>query len=394
MLTEAATAAPPSVTLKPVRVLRGARALLFHGDTLYLARGGRLFRTHDLGRTLQHDCTLQLHSPRLRLAGATRLGRRLTRASVTRLTILPDLTKLIVYRKGIYRASAAAQTAVRVHHITRGTRPVSLASAPSGFACFGEYFSNREHDEVHVYGSSDSGHSWAPVYTFAAGDIWHIHAIVHDPWSRCFWIATGDFEGECRLLHATETFADVTEVLRGDQDVRFYRLLPTPTAVVTATDAPCSQNAVVVIDKETGRPRRVQNIDNSCFGVCLAGGHCFFGTAAEPPTPASRLAGPQVRLGYSPEPNTSNDARRAHIWAGSEDLSAWQRCASLPIDAISSICLLSPRLYGLMQFPRVEFPEGPNPSARHLVAYCTGLRGLDDATIVYEIDATQGSEIR
>lgn len=394
MLTEAATGAPPSVTLKPVRVLRGARALLFHGDTLYLARGGRLFLTHDLGRTLQHDCTLQLHSPRLRLAGATRLGRRLTRASVTRLTILPDLTKLIVYRKGIYRASAAAQIAVRVRHITRGTRPVSLASAPSGFACFGEYFSNREHDEVHVYGSSDSGRSWAPVYTFAAGDIWHIHAIVHDPWSRCFWIATGDFEGECRLLHATETFADVTEVLRGDQDVRFYRLLPTPTAVVTATDAPCSQNAVVVVDKETGRPRRVQNIDNSCFGVCLAGGHCFFGTAAEPPTPASRLAGPQVRLGYSPEPNTSNDARRAHIWAGSEDLSAWQRCASLPIDAISSMCLLSPRLYGLMQFPRVEFPEGPNPSARHLVAYCTGLRGLDDATIVYEIDATQGSEIR
>jgi hypothetical protein len=374
MLPRAATGGPLSLTLKPVRVLRGARALLFHGGLLYLARGTRLLRTDDLGRTLHHDCTLQIHSPRLRLAGATRLGRRLTRASISRLTILPDLTRLLVYRKGIYRVTADSQTAARVRHITRGTRPVSLASAPSGFACFGEYFNNPERVEVHIYGSADSGLSWHPVYTFPAGAIKHVHAIAYDRWSDCFWIATGDCPGECRLLHASSDFGDVREVLRGDQESRFYRLLPTPDSLVTATDTPYAANAITVIDKATGRLHRVQEAENSCFGVCQVGSRFFVATTAEP--------------------GGENDTRHAHIWAGAEDLSTWQRCASLPIDAISSMCLLSPRLYGLMQFPRAEFPEGPNPNARYLVAYCTGLRSLDDTTIVYEIDAAQGSEIR
>ena len=362
------------IPLRPLHHLRGYRPLCYHDDRLYLGHGGVLYASPDHGATLSFDCRLVFPSSLLRAASASRLSRRLTRAGLWRLSILADGTRILVSRGGIYRAASGSSEAQRAQPIQRGSRPTSLACSPSGFACFGEYFSNPERVEVHVYGSADGGLSWHPVYTFPAGSIRHVHAIAYDRWSDCFWMATGDSPGECRLLRASSDFGDIREVLRGDQESRFYRLLPTPDSLITATDSPYAANAITVIDKASGKPRRVQEVENSCFSVCQVGSRFFVATTAEP--------------------GGDNDTNHAHIWAGSEDLSAWQRCASLPIDAISSICLLSPRLYGLMQFPRVEFPEGPNPSARHLVAYCTGLRGLDDATIVYEIDATQGSEIR
>lgn len=351
------------------RVLPRTRALLFHDGLLYLSRGSRVYTSPDLGQTLQLNCELHLPSAGLSLAGATRLGRRLARASVHRVTVLPDGTRLLIYRGGIYRAGPGSAVAERTHTVDRGSRPISLAHSPSGLVYFGEYRGNPDREEVFIYGSADTGLTWEPVYTFAAGAVRHVHSLVWDRWASCFWITTGDEPGECRVLRASDDFSQVSETVRGDQEARFYRLLPTEQALLTATDTPYAPNAITIIDRKAGTLRRVQDVENSCFGVCQVGSHYFVATTAEP--------------------GGGNDCRHSHVWTSTGDLLDWHHCATFSVDWIARLCLMSPKLYGLMQFPRVEFPEGDNPSGRYLVAYCTGMAGLDDSTVVYDIGSAE-----
>ena len=98
------------------------------------------------------------------------------------------------------------------HRILRGTRPLHIAVTPEDRLYWGEYFDNPDRDEVHVYASADQGATWDVAYTFAKGEIRHIHNIVSDAWENCLWMLTGDNGEECRILRASCDFR--TSMLR------------------------------------------------------------------------------------------------------------------------------------------------------------------------------------
>jgi len=357
-----ATAGTPS----PLRIVPHTKPLYFHEGRLYCARYDRIVSTADYGQTFREEARLEIEMPLRALIGMSRLGQRVARAEVYRMRVLPDGAHVYIFRGGIYVRRPGERTASITFRVTRGSRPVSLAVSSTGVAVFGVYWANDARDAVHVFGSRDGGATWDVVFTFAPGEIRHVHGITFDRWENCFWICTGDIEAQCRLLRATPDFSDVRDVRRGGQGNRFYSLLVTERDVITATDTPLEENHVCAIDKRSGELRRLAKIENSNFYSCRVDGAYYVSTNVEP--------------------SPINDLRACHVWRGSADGLPWSRVLTFPIDALMRISQLRGVPQGLFQYGQLAFPDGDNPS-RVLVCWARGLRGLDDAMVCFDAGA-------
>ena len=79
---------------------------------------------------------------------------------------------------GSHRHAATGRYEFRVtHRVLRGTRPLHIAVTPENRSPSGRILDNAERGEVHVFASDDRGATWDVVYTFAKGEIRHIHNI-------------------------------------------------------------------------------------------------------------------------------------------------------------------------------------------------------------------------
>jgi len=277
--------------------------------------------------------------------------------------ILPDGTKVFLFRGGVYVQKAGSRTAVRTYTVRHGSRPVSLSVSRDGLVVFGEYWSNVERAAVHVIGSRDAGRTWSEMYRFEAGQIRHIHGISYDPWEDCFWICAGDYEDENRLVRASPDFRDVRIRRQGGQGNRFYQLLVLQDVLLTATDTPLEENHICTIDKRSGDLVRCARIENSSYYNCLVGGRAVVSTNAEP--------------------TKVNDESATYVWMGTPGRTDWKRVLTFPVDRYFRMTRLPKVPRGLFQYPRVFFPDGENPG-RFLVCHCIGVELYDDAMLCFD----------
>ncbi len=264
------------------------RALAWSGDHLYASRGYQLLRARieHPGNNLSWDLVAAFRPPpRRRLSVMNPLTARLFRDGFHALAVLAD--------GGIVAAVPGAIVTLRpgesefrpTHAITRGTRPLHLttvqSNATSGTIFWGEYFDNRDRDEVHIYASTDSGATWAVAYTFPKGAIRHVHNIVHDPWANCLWILTGDYGDECRILRAACDFSSVEPVLQGQQQTRAVAAIPTEDGLYFSSDTPLEPNYIYRLDRNETLLQLTPISSSSIYG-CRVGPRVFFSTMVEP----------------------------------------------------------------------------------------------------------------
>jgi hypothetical protein len=346
-----------------MRVVRNMRPLCFHEGILYCSRFADIFATADYGESFTRVGSLDLRSPAKALVSSFPLLQRLLRASIYRMRVLPNGNMIFIFKGGIYTLKAGETTAQRTFPIERGVRPVSLAASTGGFVVFGEYWSNADRQEVKIYGSCDFGESWQPIYTFGPKSIRHVHGISYDRWDDCFWICTGDYGDECRLLRASRDFQQVDVVSSHGQLNRFYSMYVGPSYLLMGTDTPLEQNYVMEFDKRSCQIVRRQPLENSSFYHCEVNGLVFVSTTAEP--------------------SPVNDVNFSHIWAGRPQEEPWTRVLSFAVDFWTRCARFPGIRKGLSQIPRVFFPEGPNPSTI-LACHCTGLRDYDNAMLCFD----------
>lgn len=260
------------------------RALTWDGDWLYVSSGYQVFRARMLASAGDLDWQFVGRfrpSWNRKLTVSNRLSARLFRDGFHALAVSSPGAVVAAVPGAIVSLDTSSREFRPTFTITRGTRPLHIASVPGKGIFWGEYFDNRSRDEVHIYRSSDGGASWDVAYTFAKGSIRHVHNIVHDPWLDCLWVLTGDYGDECRLLRASCDFGSIEVVLQGQQQARAVAAIPTEEALYFASDTPLEHNFIYRLD-HAGKLTRLASTSSSCIQGCRVGSELFFSTMVEP----------------------------------------------------------------------------------------------------------------
>jgi hypothetical protein len=278
--TDVATA-PKQWPLALVAKLPRMRALAWDGDVLYASHAYTVLRAQMGEGSFDWKIAGSFRPAWWRnLTATSRLSCRLFRDGFHALAVL-NTGHMIGAVPGAIVSMAPGETEFRVSHpISRGTRPLHIASTPDRLF-WGEYFDNPEREEVHIYASQDCGLTWDVAYTFGKGTIRHVHNIVYDEWRQCLWVLTGDEGSECKILRASLDFGQVDTVLSGNQQARAVALVPTQDAVFFSSDTPFESNHVYRLDRD-GKLTPVTSLASSSIYCCQVGEALFFSTMVEP----------------------------------------------------------------------------------------------------------------
>lgn len=264
-----------------MQILGRYRPLLMQEESLYASLGLTVFRSHDFGESF---CRLASCREDLLQALGSRLpmGERIGRLGFDSLLALPG-ERLIGTIRGSVVLSEASLPFRSVFRMTRGSRPLNLCLSPEGQVFFGEYFSNPERTEVHIYGTSDC-QSWEIVWTFSAGSVRHIHAVIYDPYRDGVWVLTGDRDHECGLWFTPDSFTTLEPVARGSQHFRAVAVVPMEEGLLVPTDSPKIQNWIQLLEFPDLGFRRLHPLPGSAFHAIRSGGVFFVSTVSEPST--------------------------------------------------------------------------------------------------------------
>lgn len=280
--TAKVTAATEGRALRPLHRFRNLRALAWHGDVLFASQGYSLLQAQVTAGTVEWEIVGSFRPEFWRaLSTSNRLSFRLFREGFHALAILPT-GHIIAAVPGVIITLAPGETEFRVsHRIERGTRPLHIASTPNGRLFWGEYFDNRDRDEVHIYGSHDGGLTWDVAYTFIKGTVRHVHNIVYDQWEDCLWILMGDYGTECQILRASLDLRAMDVVLSGTQQARAAALIPMRDAIYFSSDTPLESNHIYRLTRN-GAVSKVANIAGPSIYGCRVGNSLLFSTMVEP----------------------------------------------------------------------------------------------------------------
>lgn len=284
-----------------------------------------------------------------------RLLKRLFRAEITGLYKIGD-NDLIVAKKALFLQKRGKNEIESVFTFPRGSKPLNICVAPSGILYFGEYFQNMEKVAVHIYCSKDNGHTWDVVYTFAEGNINHIHGLFFDKYTNRIWIATGDRDNECIIGYTEDEFKTFTEVFRGGQEYRTCQLFFYKDFIVFSTDTQYQQNVIKKFDRNTLEISELQKVQGSVIKGGQVGDVSFISTTVEP--------------------SDVNTDKWAHLWVTKDGLH-WEEKYKAKKDWLPAT---------LFQFGTFEFPQyyGVEKLER---LYFSGraLKGLDGKTTYIDL---------
>jgi hypothetical protein len=345
------------------------RALAWAGDDLYASRGYQLLRARisDPSAVAWQPVATFRPEFRRRLSVMNRLTARLFRDGFHALAILPSGALVAATPGAIITLRPGETEFRRTHTILRGTRPLHITAVPavgaSGAIYWGEYFDNPARDEVHIYASTDSGATWSVAYTFPKGAVRHVHNIVHDPWSNCLWVLTGDYDDECRILRATCDFSRVEPVLQGQQQTRAVAAIPTEHGLYFSSDTPLESNFIYRLDRHDQLQQLAPISSSSIYG-CRVGPRVFFSTMVEP-SEANRDR--HVRI-YGSDTSSSASSPNPQAW---EPMLAWKKDA-WPM--------------ALFQYGNAILPDGNNPTP-FLALTTVAVVPDDTATSLYTVNS-------
>ena len=255
------------------------------------------------------------------------LTRRLLRAEITGLFPLNNSGRLLIAKKGLYLQNKGNNQFEKCFDIPRGSKPLNICIAPSGNLYFGEYFQNMGKEAVNIYGSEDNGQTWNIVYTFAEGNINHIHGLFFDKYTNRIWVATGDRGNECIIGYTEDEFKSFVEVFRGGQEYRTCQLFFYKDFIVFGTDTQYQQNVIKKFDRKSLEITELQQVQGSVIKGGQLGDVAFISTTVEP--------------------SDVNTDKWAHLWVTKDGLH-WEEKYKAKKDWLPAT---------LFQFGTFEFPQ-------------------------------------
>lgn len=340
------------------------KVLSVHSEYLIGAKGYRIDKYSLDGKHLEHIGNVI--DPKYGKLARYKLTRRLVRAELTGLYTLENGDMIAIGKKGLFlreglkdtenskvQVPSGSRDFQKVFAMPRGSKPLNLCITRNGRIFFGEYFQNVEKVAVNVYGSKDNGRTWEVVYTFAEGNINHVHGLFLDPYTDRIWVLTGDRENECIIGWTDDEFKTLHEVLRGGQEYRSCHLFFYKDFIVYATDSQYIENEIRKIDRKTLEITTLAKVQ----GSAIKGGQC------------SDVA----FISTTVEPSEVNMEKVSHVWV-SKDGEHWQDVYKAEKDCWPAI----------LQYATIEFPKYKEIN-NELYFSGRAIKGLDGKTTSVKI---------
>lgn len=293
----------------------------------------------------------RLSDSKNRVLSSFRFSRRLFRAEITHLYHFQNDTWMCIAKKGIFRYNKNSKLFEKCCVIEKGSRPMNLCHGNDGTIYYGEYCYNPQRHPMRIFCSKDNGDTWEVAYTFAEGEINHIHGIFNDPYTGRLWVATGDDDVACIFGYTEDGFKTFVKEYAGSQQYRVCVPLFTPDEIVFATDSQYEQNVIRSIDRKTGKVKDWQQIQGSGIYAVQNGNLMMVSTTVEP--------------------STVNTDQSSHLWY-SWDGHNWKELISFKKD-----CL--PKTY--FQFGSIRFPHYEGES-EYMAFHGRAVERLDGKTII------------
>jgi hypothetical protein len=199
---------------------------------------------------------IELPRTKFDVFGCSRLARRMLRLDKCNVFPLDQQGRsLILIRQGCvykYDEDHGIRQTLKLRQ-SRNILHTDFCLTNSGRLLFGEYGVNAERQPIPIYASDDEGESWHIAYQIPAAKAKHVHGVYADKYSDKIWIFTGDADGECWVIEATEDFSQVYYHGDGTQIYRACTAFFTSDEVVWAMDSPLQTSKTVHLDRVSGR---------------------------------------------------------------------------------------------------------------------------------------------
>jgi len=300
----------------------------------YVAPDGRIFGiedhflyvSEDQGRTFTQAGVL----PKINPSWRDRITNVLARSKTARaLRHNPGPNNLVVLSSGtilvfwgyIYRSTDNGQTFAPVFNfederVNPGFQySEGLALGPDDTVYFGEYVTTARPHEVRILEGRQDGTSWKVAHTFPAGEIFHVHGIQYDPYRAGYWITTGDFDDEAKILFTKDGFRSFMTLGSGSQDWRAVSLMITKDRLLWGSDNDQEPAGIFEWNFGTSTLTKLQEIGKpSYYSTRLADGTFVLSTTYEP----------QSRYTKKYQPEAATD-----LWVSRNGFT-WTKILSLP----------------------------------------------------------------
>jgi hypothetical protein len=101
---------------------------------------------------------------------------------------------------------------------------------------FGEYICGEKRP-IRIIRISHDLDSVETAYTFAKGEVQHVHDIVYDKYLNRLWVTTGDSDEESAIYYSDDEFQTLVKLGGGDQTWRAVSVIPLKDGLVWGSDA-------------------------------------------------------------------------------------------------------------------------------------------------------------
>lgn len=353
-----------------IRQLSNKKLLSLNKDTSLFYRKGKLYIGDAEGQSF--FCKIPMGRCKGLLA-KLRLTERLLRLEPRVACALPDGNYLLSCGGVIYRVDLKEKALRKELQLRPGmNNPLSFtrrhAGTPEEEIMFGEYFSNEQKEPVSIYRRRAG--RWHRVYSFPAGQVYHIHGVVADDAKGWIYILTGDQDQASAIWRTTDDFQTVEPLVRGSQQYRSCVAFPTEEGLIYATDTPREENHLYRLYQEGGQWHTAP--------ICTIPGPCIYGTQrANGWYFATSVEGddtlPPLRYRFSNKLGPGVQDRYSHLILCSSAATP-RELAKLKKDWLPML---------LFQFGNCTFPDAP----AHAPLLCTPLsvKHYDGKTVQLEL---------
>ena len=331
----------------------GGIVVFVDGEEYLVAKGYRLYRFDVTTKKISFFSKIKT-TLFYNIVSSFPLSRRLFRAEITHLYRFDEDVWMCIAKKALFRYNRKSGMFEKCHDIEKGSRPMNLCQANDGTIYYGEYCYNPEHKQMSIYQSKDNGDTWNVAYTFAEGEINHIHGVFNDPYTNRLWVATGDDDKSCIFGYTEDGFKTFVRQYNGSQQYRICAPMFTRDEIIFATDSQYEQNYIRSINRRTGEVKNIQPIQGSGIYAVQNGNLMMVSTTVEP--------------------SKVNVDQFSHLWY-SFDGHTWKEYVAFKKDFL-------PKVY--FQFGSIRFPYYEKES-EYVVFSGRALKGMDGKSMIIPI---------